>query len=108
MYVQCVFSISDKSQMNQHISLLLTGSLGLSPVASDRLGGGHAVGPMVVLGGQGFVSVQEKVRGAGRRCQVVGGRVSRAVPWVPDCPSYTEREMVQYFTFEQDTGMSKA
>lgn len=104
----CIFPIIDKSCVNQHNIVLLTGSLGLPSVASDRLGGGHAVGPMVVLGGRGFVSVQEKVRGAGRWCQVVWGRVSRAVPWVPDCPSYTEREMVQYFTFEQDTGMSKA
>lgn len=56
------------------------GSLGLSSVAGDRLGGGHTVGPVVVLGGRGFVSVQEEVGGAGRRCQVVGGRVSGAVP----------------------------
>lgn len=66
--------------MNQHDIVSLTGSLGLSSVAGDRLGGGHTVGPVVVLGGQGFVSVQEEVRGAGRRCQVVGGRVSGAVP----------------------------
>lgn len=76
----CIFSIIDKSLVNQHNIVLLTGSLGLSPIAGDRLGGRHTVGPMVVLGGRGFVSVQEKVRGAGRRCQVVGGRVSRAVP----------------------------
>lgn len=88
----CIFPIIDKSCVNQHNIVLLTGSLGLPSVASDRLGGGHAVGPMVVLGGRGFVSVQEKVRGAGRRCQVVGGWVSRAVPWVPDCTSCTERE----------------
>lgn len=41
------------------------GSLGLPPVSGDRLRGGHAVGPVVVLGGRGFVSVQEKVGGAG-------------------------------------------
>lgn len=66
--------------MNQHDIVSLTGSLGLSPVAGDRLGGGHTVGPVVVLGGRGFVSVQEEVGGAGRRCQVVGGWVSGAVP----------------------------
>lgn len=93
--------------MNQHDIVSLTGSLGLSPVAGDRLGGGHTVGPVVVLGGRGFVSVQEEVGGAGCRCQVVGGWVSGAVPRVPDCTSCTEREMVQFSTLV-DTGMSKA
>lgn len=93
--------------MNQHDIVSLTGSLGLPPVASDRLGGGHTVGPVVVLGGRGFVSVQEEVGGTGRRCQVVGGWVSGAVPRVPDCTSCKEREMVQFSTLV-NTDMSKA
>lgn len=52
--------------MNQHNIVLLTRSLGLPSVAGDRLGGGHTVGPVVVLCGRGFVSVQEEVGGAGR------------------------------------------
>lgn len=44
---------------------LLTGSLGLLAVASDRLGSGETVGAVVVLQAL-LVTVQEEVRGTGR------------------------------------------
>ena len=44
---------------------LLTGSLGLLAVASDRLGSGETVGAVVVLQTL-LVTIQEEVRGTGR------------------------------------------